>query len=459
MRTSLSLWLYSLLWWFLTPALFIRLWLKGRKQPKYRARWPERFGRWPSAPKHSLWVHAVSVGETIAAKPLVERWLRAHPDIPVLVTTMTPTGSDQVRALFGNKVAHAYLPWDLALVQKKLVTRLQPRALVIIETELWPNLINACAEKNVPVLLANARLSERSYRGYARLGALSHQMMTQLQGIAAQDESDAKRFVALGMPKTHIKVTGSVKFDLSINPEHIAQSDVFRTQIGDRPIWIAASTHHGEEEQILSAHAKLRQKLPNALLILVPRHPERTPDICALLDKHNVEFVKRTQGHTPNADQSVFLIDTLGELMTFYALADVAFIGNSLNAGGGHNPIEPAALTKPVLTGPSYTNFFAIIERMKAEHAITIVESPDMLANRLLGLLQSKDLRDNAGQMALHFFKREQGALTQLLNWVEQIASVIVDRPKITDQTNMPISSLPVRFQPTKSSTKGHRNE
>ena len=208
---------YSVLWWLLTPLVLLRLWFKGRRQPAYRQRIAERFGRWPEVPQGCFWVHAVSVGETIAAKPLIERWQTLHPDIPVLVTSMTPTGSETVRKLFGHSVHHAYLPWDYARTQKALVKRLQPKLLVIMETELWPNLIRACAEHQTPVLLANARLSEKSKQGYLKLKSFTRPMLRRLTAIAAQHTPDADRFAELGVDERKIQVTGSIKFDIALD--------------------------------------------------------------------------------------------------------------------------------------------------------------------------------------------------------------------------------------------------
>ncbi|WP_320825159.1 lipid IV(A) 3-deoxy-D-manno-octulosonic acid transferase [Reinekea sp.] len=424
MKTRLALTAYSLIWRLLLPLVLLRLWLKGRRQPDYRLRWAERMGHWPLYPQGCLWIHAVSVGETIAAKGLVEQWQKRHPDIPILLTSMTPTGSAAVRKLFGTTVHHAYLPWDLPGLQGKLVERLQPRLLVIMETELWPNLIHACRRAEVPILLANARLSEKSQRGYQRVSALSRPMLKSLTGIAAQHTPDADRFVALGVDERKLQVTGSIKFDTKLDARASLLSKQLLKKIGTRPIWIAASTHDGEEELLLRAHSKLKVKLPDALLILVPRHPERADRIGGLLYKQHFQFARRSLDQVPTPEQSVFLVDTLGELMTFYGLAQAAYVGNSLTGGGGQNPIEPASLAIPVLMGPGYTNFLTIVEAMRAEQAVVIVESVDELRDRLLGLLQSKDLRDTYGQRAYLFYQHQQGALKRLLTWIENLINL-----------------------------------
>ncbi len=422
MKERLILLGYSVLLWLLIPIVLIRLWLKGHHQKGYRQRWRERFGTWPSSiPQNCFWVHAVSVGETMAARPLIENWLKAHPGIPVLVTSTTATGSQTVHRLFEGRVHHAYLPWDIAVVMRRLIQRLQPKLLVIMETELWPNLIHACYQQEVPVLVANARLSEKSQKGYARIRSLTRPMLNQVTAFAAQYTPDADRFAQLGVDERKIQVTGSIKFDIEVDAQTNSQAKRLKSELGQRPIWIAACTHEGEEEQVLRTHSKIKIKLPDALLILVPRHPERADRIAGLLYKQHFNFVRRSLNETPLSEHSVFLVDTLGELMTFYSVAQAAFIGNTLNGGGGHNPIEPAALTKPVLLGPSFFNFQSIIEAMRNEQAVVIVHDDEELKNRILGLLQSKDLRDTYGQRAYLFYQQQQGALKRLMTWIEDV--------------------------------------
>lgn len=438
--STLARHLYSLLFYLLTPALLVRVWLRGRTLPAYRKRLGERFGHWPKIPAGALWVHSVSVGETIAAKPLIERWLERHPEMPVLVTTMTPTGSETVKAQFGDSVYHAYLPWDLPHVQRRLLKRLQPRALVIIETELWPNLLHACKQAKVPVLLANGRLSERSLRGYQRLNALIGPMMRQLDGIAAQHAPDAERFAELGIDSNRIEVTGSIKFDLPLTPELHSRIETYRQQLSGRPVWVAASTHAGEEETLLKVHRDIRAKLPDALLILVPRHPDRFDAVAELLDRDRWRYSRRSRTGQPRKNDAVFLGDTLGELLLFYGVAHVSVIGNTFNEGGGHNPIEPAALAKPILLGPSFINFQSIVDAMLKEHSLVTVENSKELTQRLLGLLQSQDLRDTYGQRAYLFFQQQQGALRRLETWIEKHLELNADSgPSSTSRDIRPL--------------------
>lgn len=417
--------LFTALLYCLTPALLLRLWLRGRTLPGYRQRWRERFGHWPAMPEGALWLHSVSVGETIAARPFVERWLARHPNIPVIITTMTPTGSETVKALFGDKVYHAYLPWDYPHVYRRLIPRLKPKALMIMETELWPNLINACDRFQVPVFLVNGRLSERSARGYHRFRALTRPMLQQLTGIAAQHWPDAERFESLGVAAGNIEVTGSIKFDLSISSKLTSDIAAFARGIKGRPVWVAASTHGGEEEGLLDVHQRITTVLPNALMILVPRHPDRFETVSDIVATSGLRYSRRSQRSQPRDNDQVYLADSLGELMVFFGAAQVAVMGNTFNDGGGHNPIEPAALGKPVLVGPSFTNFQSIISAMQKEQGIIVADTLEALEKRLLGLLKSQDLRDTFGQRAYVFYQHQQGALQRLEHWLDRHLNLV----------------------------------
>ncbi|MBU2864120.1 lipid IV(A) 3-deoxy-D-manno-octulosonic acid transferase [Reinekea forsetii] len=435
MHPKLALFLYSMLWWPVATLALIRLYLKSLKQPSYRKRIKERFGVWPSMPTGSFWVHAVSVGEVIACKELVEQWMLKHPNTPVLITTMTPTGSDTVKKLFAGRVFHAYLPWDFQSTQRRLVQQLKPCSLTIMETELWPNLIHACYAEQVPVIVANARLSERSFRGYRRFSALTQPMLQRISGIAAQHAPDAERFARLGVHSKCLQVTGSIKFDIA--PNDALQADIkrWKQSLNGRPTWTAASTHPGEEAILLEVHQHIVKQIPNALLLLVPRHIERSDKISELIRQQGFQFSKRSVDTHCSDRDSVFLVDTLGELMLFYGIADAAFIGNSLNNGGGHNPIEPASLAVPVISGNSYVNFQTIFDAMKLDNAAIIVDTPEQLTQRILGLFKSRDLRDTFGQKAFQFYQQQQGALGRLITWVEVLTrtkKLSVKQPKET---------------------------
>ena len=267
--------LYTLLFCLCMPLVLLRLLYRAIKAPAYARRWSERFALGGDVRAGGIWVHAVSVGESIAAAPMVRELLKRYPELPITITCMTPTGSEQIRKLFGGQVGHAYLPYDLPWLQRRLLRRLKPRVGIIMETELWPNLVAEATRAKVPLVLANARLSERSARGYQRVSALVRPMFAALDWVAVQSQAEALRFITLGVAREQLQVTGSIKFDFRADPTLLQQAADLRARWGERPVWIAASTHAGEDEQVLRAHQTVLQALPDALLILVPRHPER----------------------------------------------------------------------------------------------------------------------------------------------------------------------------------------
>ena len=351
--------LYTLLLHLALPLIALRLALRARKAPAYARRIKERFSfALPPLKPGGIWVHAVSVGESIAAAPMIRALQARYPELPITVTCMTPTGSERIQALFGDSVQHCYLPYDLPWAAARFLDRVRPRLAVVMETELWPNHIHQCARRGIPVALANARLSERSARGYARFGKLTAPMLAELSLIAVQTQAEAQRFLDLGARPDCVEVTGSIKFDLKIDAELLQRAAELRRQwqAEQRPVWIAASTHAGEDEIVLAAHRQLLETRPNALLILVPRHPERFNSVHELCLSDGLTTRRRATGEAVQAGDQVLLGDTMGELLFLYALADIAFVGGSLVANGGHNLLEPAALGKPVLSGPHLFN-------------------------------------------------------------------------------------------------------
>lgn len=413
-------WLYTLLLYLLSPLVLLRLWQRGRRAPAYRRRWRERFG-WvaPVSGGVRFWVHSVSVGETIAAAPLVEALLARHPGESILVTTMTPTGSDQVRALFGDRVLHVYAPYDLPGAIARFLRRTRPQELVVMETELWPNLIHACSARRIPVVLANARLSERSAQGYRRVAWLSRPMLRSLNWIAAQGEADANRFIALGARPESVSICGSIKFDFSLPDDLRESARQLRQQLGEqRPVWIAASTHEGEDAILLEAHRLLREQYPQAVLILVPRHPERFGGVAELVQASGFALSRRSAG-APASGCQVLLGDTMGELRMMYGAADVAFVGGSLVERGGHNPLEPAAWGLPTLMGPHVFNFADICQRLVEVNGLCYVGSAEVLAQRLRNFFEDPAHRHAVGQQALDFLASNRGALQRLLTGIE----------------------------------------
>ncbi|ENA33165.1 hypothetical protein HMPREF1487_06899 [Pseudomonas sp. HPB0071] len=414
--------LYSLLFYIALPFIAVRLVLRSCKAPLYRQRMGERFslGLPPMRPG-GLWIHAVSVGESIAAAPMVRALIERHPDLPVTVTCMTPTGSERIRALFGDQVQHCYLPYDVPCAVARFLDHVRPTLAVIMETELWPNYIHQCSRRGIPVALANARLSARSAKGYGRLEGVTRPMLSSMDWIAVQTSAEAERFTSLGARPECVTVTGSIKFDLSIDPALISRAEVLREAWGHRPVWIAASTHAGEDEILLAAHTRLRQHLPDALMILVPRHPERFDDVYKHCQQSQLSTARRSKDEPVAHDTAVYLGDTMGELLFLYAAADVAFVGGSLIERGGHNLLEPAALGKPVLSGPHVFNFLDIAAQLRDAQALRDVRSAEDIAEALQLLLMDEHVAGQMRQGGLAVLKANQGALQRLLDGLDRL--------------------------------------
>jgi len=413
--------LYTLLFHLALPLVVVRLFWRGRRAPAYRTRIGERFAvGLPEFQPGGIWVHAVSVGESIAAAPMIRALKERYPQLPITVTCMTPTGSERIKALFGDTVQHCYLPYDLPWAASRFLDRLRPKLAVVMETELWPNHLHQCARRGIPVTLANARLSERSARGYARFARLTAPMLAELSLIAVQTEAEAVRFRQLGARETSVQVTGSIKFDLSIDPSLLERADQLRTQWGAvlRPIWIGASTHTGEDDILLAAHRLLLAEHPDALLILVPRHPERFGSVYELCLKQGFATVRRSLAEPPQAATQVVLGDTMGELLFLFALADVAFVGGSLVPTGGHNLLEPAALGKPVLTGPHLFNFLDIAAQLRDAGALAEVDSAPELASTVEAFWVDPARAAQVRSAGLTVLKNNQGALGRLLQGI-----------------------------------------
>jgi len=416
--------LYTLFFYLLLPLIFLRLAWRAWRAPAYARRIAERFAfALPPLKSGGIWVHAVSVGESIAAAPMVRSLQALYPDLPITVTCMTPTGSERIQALFGDSVQHCYMPYDLPWVAQRFLDRLQPRLAVVMETELWPNHIHQCWRRGIPVALANARLSERSARGYARFARLTAPMLAELGLIAAQTPAEAERFLALGARAESVEVTGSIKYDLSIDaqmPELAA--DLRRQWAAElRPVWIAASTHAGEDEIVLAAHRQLLQRFPDALLILVPRHPERFGNVFELCQRAGLLTCRRSLQQPVEAATQVLLGDTMGELLFLYALADIAFVGGSLVPNGGHNLLEPAALGKPVLSGPNLFNFLEISAQLRNAGALGEVHDADTLADMVDRLWQAPAEAARMREAGQEVMTRNQGALQRLLDGLARL--------------------------------------
>ncbi|HEK0908349.1 TPA: lipid IV(A) 3-deoxy-D-manno-octulosonic acid transferase [Pseudomonas putida] len=411
--------LYTLLFHLGLPLVALRLFLRGRKAPAYRQRIAERFAcKLPAMRQGGIWVHAVSVGESIAAAPMVKALLKAYPDLPITLTCMTPTGSERIRAMFASepRVQHCYLPYDLPWAAARFLDHVRPKLGIIMETELWPNHIHQCARRGIPVALANARLSERSARGYARFAGLTRPMLEEMSLIAVQTETEAERFRSLGARAQCVQVTGSIKFDLKVDDQLLPRARQLREQWSalQRPVWIAASTHEGEDALILEAHQRLLQVHGDALLILVPRHPERF-DAVHVLCRERFTTVRRSSGAAVDGRVQVLLGDTMGELMFLYALADITFVGGSLVPTGGHNPLEPAALALPVITGPHVFNFLEISAMLREAGALQQVDDAEGLAAAVRRLIELPQDCRRMGEAGRTVMQANQGALQRLL--------------------------------------------
>lgn len=409
--------LYSLLLYLLVPWVLLRLARLGLRNRGYWQRWRERFGRVPARAGSAalVWVHAVSVGEVQAARPLVDGLQRRFPKLEVLVTTTTPTGAAMVARAFGAGVQHLYFPYDLPGAVHRFLDRVHPGLLVLVETELWPNLLGACAERGVPVALVNARMSARSCAGYRLAGRLVRRSLDLLQLVAAQSAADAERLIALGARAPVVTVTGSVKFDMRTPASVREQAEPLRRSLGiDRPVLVAASTHPGEEAIVLEAFVQVRARFPAALLILVPRHPERGPRVLEQCRAEGLRVVARSAG-ADVAGADVLVGDTLGELALFYAAGDVAFVGGSLVPVGGHNVLEPAAAGLPILTGPHVFNFAAVTEPLTACGALVFVDGAAALAARVSGYFGDAASRARAAEAARAVVEANRGAADRVL--------------------------------------------
>jgi 3-deoxy-D-manno-octulosonic-acid transferase len=415
--------LYTLTMYLMTPVILYRLAARGLRYRRYLSRWKERFGFFPHPGfKDSSWVHAVSVGEVNAAVPLIEALMRRYPDSPMVVTTVTPTGSERVQKLFGDRVFHVYLPYDLPASVKRFLDRVRPRFAVIMETEIWPNLFITCRERSIPIVVTNARLSERSLRGYGPVRPLARRAIRCASFVAAQSPVDAERLRLLGAAVTRLAVIGNLKFDMPVPASLADAGAVLRNSWGTRrPVWIAASTHEGEELPVLKAHSSVLQRFPDALLLIAPRHPERFKPVLSVC--RSLGFTTRVRSEDVSADDrcQCFVIDTMGELLQFYAAADIAFVGGSLEPIGGHNLLEPAALGKPVIVGPHTFNTEEVATSLIEAKAVLRVANEAELGAALIRLFSQESECAAMGQAAQAVLERERGAVERTVHILEKV--------------------------------------
>jgi 3-deoxy-D-manno-octulosonic-acid transferase len=414
--------LYSFLTYLAAPLFSLVLLFRGLRDRTYRRNFSERFGFGSTLPQPCIWVHAVSVGEVQASAALVNNLRELYPDIPIVVTTFTPTGAGRARALFKDRAQVRYLPFDLPDAVGRFFRRIQPRIAVIFETELWPNLYHECGRRRVPLVLASARLSARSVDRYRRLGALFRETLAQGVVVAAQGEADAARFKALGSDPDNTHVTGNLKFDFSVPPDTAERGRALRAYYAaGRPVWVAGSTHGGgEEEALIEAQKLVRCRNAGALLVMAPRHPNRFGEVASQLVSRGVRFVRRSQVPAAGAiaEAEILLLDSLGELLDFYAGSDVAFVGGSLVPIGGHNLLEPAALGLPILTGPNTSNSAEVARLLIERGAAEVVRNQQELADKVVSLLADPATRDRMGAQGRAFVNANKGALQKLLGLV-----------------------------------------
>jgi 3-deoxy-D-manno-octulosonic-acid transferase len=415
--------LYRLALCLAVPLVSAMLLGRGLRDRSYWRAFPERFGFGAPRAPHGVWMHAVSVGEVQACAPLVSALARRHPQLPLTVTTFTPTGAARARALFGNLAQVRYLPYDLPGAVRRFFRRVQPRLAVIFETELWPNLYRECGRRRVPLVLASARVSERSAGRYKRLGALFRATLSEAAVVAAQAASDAERFRALGADPASTHVTGNIKFDFELPEGTLERGARLRGQYApQRSLWVAGSTHGGgEEEALIEAQRRVRVAHDGALLVLAPRHPQRFEEVAHTLSGAGALFALRSEVAAVPAKCEVLLLDTLGELLDFYAAADLAFVGGSLVPVGGHNLLEPAALGIPVLTGPHNTNSEATARLLIAQGAAEVVRDAAELAERVSALLADPVARSAIGAAGRASVDSNRGALEKLLGLIEPL--------------------------------------
>lgn len=412
--------LYTLALYLLLPWALLHLLWRSRRQKEYLDHWGERFGYYHSKPgQPMIWIHAVSVGETRAAQPLVKALREKYPTHRILLTQMTPTGRRTGVELFGDSVERIYLVYDFPGAVKRFLDHWRPEFGLIMETELWPNVIIECKARRIPLMLVNGRLSEKSARRYARFAVLTRESLGNLAGVAAQADSDAQRLKALGAGD--VTTLGNLKFDITPPAEQLALGSRFRQMIGARPVLLCASTREGEETLILDAWT--RSPIPGALLIIVPRHPQRFEDVAGLVGLRRLKLQRRSGNHDVDADTQVWIGDSMGEMFAYYAACDIAFVGGSLVDHGGQNLIEPCAVGQPVLIGPSTFNFARASDDAIAAGACRRVANAEELMSAAATLLEDVRLREEMSQRALVFVGAHRGATARTMDWIQATLS------------------------------------
>ncbi|MDQ7090722.1 MAG: lipid IV(A) 3-deoxy-D-manno-octulosonic acid transferase [Methylococcales bacterium] len=410
--------IYNCLFYSLTPFILLRLYWRGYKAPDYRLRWRERLGFYSQKSKRNVaWFHAVSVGEAEAVFPLIKQFMLDQPKCPILITTTTPTGSARVKAVMGNTVEHVYLPYDLPDVIKRFLNHFKPQKAIIMETEIWPNLFTLTAKQKIPLFIINARLSERSCRGYQKVSTLIEPALSAITLIATQTDTDKERFQAISSQTLNVQTMGNIKFDIQITDALIKQGTSLKTTLfANRFVWIIASTHKLEEQVFFKLYSELKQQIPHLLLLIVPRHPERFDEVAAIAKTENLSLVRRSERAICHKNTAVYLADTMGELKMLYAAADIAFVGGSLfKTLGGHNVLEPIAIGIPVMFGGFMRHFKAIETGILAAKAGLQCNDRSELINAVLMLYQNPEFKQQLINNADGFLKQNQGSIQKII--------------------------------------------
>jgi 3-deoxy-D-manno-octulosonic-acid transferase len=413
---------YSCLFYLLVPFILVRLIWRSIKAPAYRHRWSERFALYNKKfARNVIWFHAVSVGEAEALFPLVRQIQQQYPDAKLLITTTTPTGSARVKAVMQESVEHVYLPYDMPGAVNRFMRCFKPRLAVIMETEIWPNLFASCGENKVPLCIINARLSEKSASGYQKIPALVSPSLAGVKLIATQTQDDAERFLAIGAKIEKVKTLGNIKFDVEVSSEVIERGLQLKADLFDgRFVWLIASTHKDEEAVFLEIYKELKQKIPELLLVIAPRHPERFGEVKKLCEQHQLAVMTRTSGEACRELVDVYLADTMGELKMLYAASDAAFVGGSMVPVGGHNILEAAAVGTPVLFGPYMANFKQIAEGVLKQDAAIQCQNKSEIIRAIIALYADSAYRQSLAEKGRAFIRQNQGAIARIIEILRQ---------------------------------------
>jgi len=410
--------LYSTLLTLFSP---IFLWKVSKETTEHNS-FSERLGYTPNLPiKPVIWLHAASVGEVIAATPLIRKLQAEYDGHLLLITTMTATGARQARKALKGNGAHLLLPLDLPWIASRFLDRIKPEIAVFMETEIWPNLIHGCHKRNIPFVIANGRLSDKSLKSYRKLKNVTEEVLQEVSVVAAKSIEDASAFIELGAPADRVTVTGSIKFDVVPEPGLRARAELLNEEMfKDRPVWVVGSTHAGEDEHFLAAHQLILEEWPDAVLIIVPRHPQRFDQVAHLIEEQDMNFIRRSSNDEFSHEHSVYLADTMGELMMMYACADVAFVAGSIKPIGGHNLLEPACLSKPVLSGGYLFNFADVAEMFDEQQALTRCTEVSEIANQVIKLFSEPEYLEQMGEKAFQVVAKNRGALERQFQLIDK---------------------------------------